>query len=731
MSENTGSSKKRKALSATLTVAMAATMLLSGTLAYFYQSSATNTIKNASKNVIGHDDFVQVSKTDGVVKYDKDVYVENLGGTPVLVRVKLSEKFTLNGKPVTIDADGKAASVVHIPASGATAGIGTKDNDTAADANNIHHYFTWDIGSVNQVGVTRSYYLSAGAAAYSDQTTDSDPTPGVYLDEKNVAHDDSQTVYASAYQGAKPLKVGSVITMTEYLSDTYGAGDDDTGRKTYKGWVIDDSEGGNGWAYWSQWLQPGDTTGILLNGVTVDAELVNAGYQYDIDVDFEAVDREDEGLWTNTDRTNLKDSSGVTYTGDQINEASTGAKRLMGIATSAAPSAQVQETASNLIDAKNNAESEGAQTVYDQALKDLNSALDPESEFAQERMNAYTAMAEDLENKKATNDPVLSKTVLKLTRDESTGAVTGLAADCELPSMDLALAKYLVTNYGGGDDVLTGEEALTVTEVSIIGGDVRSLDGLSRKGYFGNLMTLYMERTAIRQIDWDSLDGINSLSLIKMWSMTENADLSKCSSKLRRLTLGMIGTKDYQCSYTGLESIKDLEQLALGAGNGTNLFGGTGTETYDVSLGDLKILFKNNPDLEYLSLWLVDIKQGSSAGSADVNFDVSKVPFYYLENLRKLNLGENAYGEINLRHNSKLESLTLNKWGNTSGEYLRANLKYNLSLKEVIINTAIAANDYVVNAPYGLWPYSPPDGAPEVQDPLDLDKDTNEFVVPD
>ncbi len=56
------SSRSRKTISAVLAVAMVLVMLMSGTLAYFYQSRAVNKIFGTEKNVIGHDDFVEVAR---------------------------------------------------------------------------------------------------------------------------------------------------------------------------------------------------------------------------------------------------------------------------------------------------------------------------------------------------------------------------------------------------------------------------------------------------------------------------------------------------------------------------------------------------------------------------------------------------------------------------------------------------------------------------------------------
>lgn len=91
MRENMSSRKRRKALSIILAVAMVATMLLSGTLAFYYNATATNEFDGQmlTKEVVAHDDFNEESG-------NKDIYMENLGESTVYVRVKLTEDFRLN-----------------------------------------------------------------------------------------------------------------------------------------------------------------------------------------------------------------------------------------------------------------------------------------------------------------------------------------------------------------------------------------------------------------------------------------------------------------------------------------------------------------------------------------------------------------------------------------------------------------------------------------------------------
>lgn len=92
----------------------------------------------------------------------------------------------------------------------------------------------------------------------------------------------------------------TVITMAAYKQLSTSEKND------FTGWIIDT----DGWAYWSKALKPGTATGLLLNKLNIQPKLSEEKYdwEYDIHVDFEAVDATDIGLWTTTTQT--KDSDG-------------------------------------------------------------------------------------------------------------------------------------------------------------------------------------------------------------------------------------------------------------------------------------------------------------------------------------------------------------------------------------------------------------------------------------
>lgn len=302
MNENTsGGSKKRKMLSVTLAVAMVATMLLSGTLAYFYQSNAINTVtgQQLKKLAIAHDDFDPETG-------NKDVYVENAGESTLYVRVRLTESYQDNsaggeraykdGYGVT--ADGKHGEMNHSTKNINFAGEWASGGGTDAD---FHaNYFAWTTGSDSKTFLRGT--ITTGEKFYS-----TDASSERYLLE-GVAHDS--------------MNDGTLYTWTEEKNDIYGktascdgiigartwvnaAGyDGDSSdplssamwKKNYSGWLV----GADGWMYWSQPLKKGEATGLLLDHVEKLGKVADDqfDYEYKIYVDFEAVDDTDvEKLW--------------------------------------------------------------------------------------------------------------------------------------------------------------------------------------------------------------------------------------------------------------------------------------------------------------------------------------------------------------------------------------------------------------------------------------------------
>lgn len=325
MSENTGSSKKRKVLSATLAVTMMATMLLSGTLAFFFSASATNEFegKMLMKEVVAHDDFNQETG-------DKDIYLENLGESDVYVRVKLTEDFRLNHVNDVTPTSYDPADTAGLPEGAATAdpnythiesapisygqhihalaaGVASDGtNYNSADDEYFHtNFFSWSMG-----GNGKTYLSAEDKTAYhalADGQNGVDDPDGVYLggDQSNVAQD-------NLGKGTTLKENGGAATAQDYIKenvmpkaqittvDQYAAmetKDDGTGDTGY--WILDNSGVEDGWYYWSRPLKKGHVTGLLLNQVNTSEMLKEGNYNYDyhIHVTYEAVNMVDGGIW--------------------------------------------------------------------------------------------------------------------------------------------------------------------------------------------------------------------------------------------------------------------------------------------------------------------------------------------------------------------------------------------------------------------------------------------------
>ncbi len=385
-------SMKKKA-SAAVALTAAAAIALSGTLAYFSNTTATNEFvgssKEVTKEVKPHDDF------DGE---NKDVYLENLGDEDVWVRVKLSEDFKISplyGGDMTYEQGWN-----HLVETGTNKPYGEHVHQSTADStdalickdgSNFHtNYIGWEMGGEGKT------FLSASSKLYLDDTLDN--TTGLDADNvywggdnnsKTVAQDndgkgveiikaqltaakeayntDKSEVLSDSEEDNKKLAAwleekltDAKVTLAEKekaLDEKEATGSEDDpadvteeqaavdaaqkivdqyeawvdaqsalvkapectvitmaaykqlstdAKNSFEGWIIDT----DGWAYWSKALKPGTATGLLLNKLNIQPKLSEEKYdwEYDIHVDFEAVDATDIGLWTTTTQT--KDSDG-------------------------------------------------------------------------------------------------------------------------------------------------------------------------------------------------------------------------------------------------------------------------------------------------------------------------------------------------------------------------------------------------------------------------------------
>lgn len=470
MNENTrGNNGKRKAISAAVAIAMVATMLLSGTLAFYFHAEAVNQFSDGAKQVVAHDDFIE-----GV---NKDVYVENTGDTDVYVRVKLTETLKLDGKTVVNAAahtpDPTNAGTNTDPTIGAGANDGTEEEG-------IHRFFKWDMGRKAQNGGdVGHYFLSAKDEKYK--------ASGQYKLAGGVAQDTSSKAWTVGDVMANEIgwaRNCEVLTMADYQAKIQKG---TISPDQFYGWVIDK----DGWAYWSQKVEPDCATGLLLNNVVVDrAALAGRSYNYDIKVDFEAVDDRDLGLWTEPGVN--KDYMGQTVT---TTKATNEAKELL---TRASKIVTAEEIQAKIDDAT--VTSKGAKKLYSEALSRFNAGF-------VELARKLVTRGDLAQQAYAVNSSAYDDTVLLALEGEDGNTIGGELAS----SIDPVLAKYLVKSYGA-DNQLTKDQAMGVwwiyqDRATAFGiGKIASLAGLTAEN-FPNLIRLDIANSALTAAAINTLES--------------------------------------------------------------------------------------------------------------------------------------------------------------------------------------------------------------------------------
>ena len=242
------SKKKKAALAAAIALVLA--LLIGGAFAWtdFSQSFKNLFHGTATPDVLLHDDFTP--------NVNKDVYVENTGQTPLVVRVQFAEYLQV-GNDAVIGQDAKDSSTWRVRDwSGTT--IGT-DGVVAAN-DNLHDWLM----SGNQ-----KWYLP-GTSEIDDVTYTSAVTGGNGNTTKQT------------------LPAAPVVTMSYYLANKANL---DTSYPDGF-WILDDSDTGNGWCYWSQLLPKDEATNLLLDNVTLNPDMTpDDNWAYNIDVRLQAANK--------------------------------------------------------------------------------------------------------------------------------------------------------------------------------------------------------------------------------------------------------------------------------------------------------------------------------------------------------------------------------------------------------------------------------------------------------
>ena len=239
-----------------------------------------------------HDDFSGPNNT-------KDIYVENYGDQNIYARVRLDEymevgdgagKYTItetNGTTTkTKDAENKAVSLVedatyedettwttHIPGE-SELGDGAEQGFADSDET-FHKYWKWTFGGSTTYMPTFNKDNTSLAADINGTYGGKTDTTGHYddyVDYNTDEYKDTGKIATATYASetaeethtAQETLTASVITMATYNSYPDTSEEEGvTTKKNFIGWVYDT----DGWAYWSQAIEPGTATGLLLDKV--------------------------------------------------------------------------------------------------------------------------------------------------------------------------------------------------------------------------------------------------------------------------------------------------------------------------------------------------------------------------------------------------------------------------------------------------------------------------------
>lgn len=300
---------KHHAAAAVTAVALSAAILLTGTFAWrsISQEAKNEIIRTVNPGGRLHDDF------DGT---NKDVYAENFftvneGGLPIYVRIRLDEYMETGedaGEKRT-DPDRDATSLV----SGAdinnvatwTPHIPNQDDPRLCTNGtpHFHQYFTWDMGGETvylptfnknkdslkaDINGTWEGKNAGDADHYDDYKVYSNgqevPGTAIYDNDANDAEDANVDTKPETHK-ATSTQNALVLSMKQWQK---------MGRPVGSYWVYD----ADGWAYWAQALNPGEATGLLLDGIEQTGDLSKDCY-YSINVVAQFATKDDWGSTEN------------------------------------------------------------------------------------------------------------------------------------------------------------------------------------------------------------------------------------------------------------------------------------------------------------------------------------------------------------------------------------------------------------------------------------------------
>ena len=301
-------SKRKKQVSAVVAAVLVVVIALTGT--YAWRSISQTALNEAASggNPGGrlHDDF------NGS---NKDIYVENFGDIPIFARIQLRE-YMETGKDAGINKDDPNRDATPVLAGTDINDISTWTVHTLGDSHASFHseYWKWTLGGETVFMPTFNKNKDSLAADINgtfagpdgDPTTDNDRY-GDYVNYTLGEQKTGSAVYdadadeedegEAAVEGvdietreethaAKATQNATVLSMAEWKAQ---------GAPRGKYWVYDT----DGWAYWAEAIQPGEATGMLLDGIELQKNLTDWYYAIKVTAQFATAD--DLGSKTDSD----------------------------------------------------------------------------------------------------------------------------------------------------------------------------------------------------------------------------------------------------------------------------------------------------------------------------------------------------------------------------------------------------------------------------------------------
>lgn len=296
---------KKKIAASIGAVGMAAVIALGGTFAWqsISQQALNETMATVNPGGRLHDDF------NG---RNKNVYVENFtkpdeDGTTIYARVRLDEYMEIGKGAGSTEGDRSGITVIG---TGELDDVSTWTTRLPGENETYGAYWDWKMGGQGvymptfnmnkdslKADVNGTYDATDGTNHYTDYVEyavgDTETGDEIYdadtndVDEEQPLEDVNINTVASQEHTAKETGTAVVITMQQWI--------DEYNMEPGEYWVWDT----DGWAYWAQGIDAGETTGLLLDEI-IHSNPPSDSWYYGINVVGQFVTADDIGFLNNT-----------------------------------------------------------------------------------------------------------------------------------------------------------------------------------------------------------------------------------------------------------------------------------------------------------------------------------------------------------------------------------------------------------------------------------------------